>query len=335
MITIDGSQGEGGGQILRSSLALAMVTGKAFRMENIRAGRARPGLMRQHLTCVNAAAAISSAVTTGATVGSREITFAPKIVRGGEYRFAIGTAGGTMLVLQAILPALLRAKEASTVIVEGGTHNSAAPPFEFFERALLPVLRQAGVDVRARLERHGFYPAGGGRVVVEIQPMARPKPIEIISRGERVSISATAMVSELPMDIAVRELNVLRDRLGIAETGLHTRRVEDSAGPGNAVFVEMQFGGVTEVFSAVGEISRSAEAVANGLANEVVSYIAQKSAVGPYMADQLMVPLAVLGGGRFATASLTEHAKTNLQTLAHFGVTARVDGDGVVVVEPI
>ncbi|HVU63165.1 MAG TPA: RNA 3'-terminal phosphate cyclase, partial [Phycisphaerales bacterium] len=185
MIHIDGSQGEGGGQILRSSLALSMATGRAFRMSRIRAGRERPGLMRQHLTCVQAAATICSGEVTGATVGSQEITFAPGPVCAGNYHFSIGTAGGTTLVLQAVLPALLRAGGRSRIRVEGGTHNLAAPPFEFFDRALLPLLNRAGAVVRARLERHGFYPAGGGRVVVEIDPAGGPRPLELLARGKR------------------------------------------------------------------------------------------------------------------------------------------------------
>jgi RNA 3'-terminal phosphate cyclase (ATP) len=335
MITIDGSQGEGGGQILRSSLALSMATGRAFRMQNIRAGRARPGLMRQHLTCVNAAAAISGGVVTGAEVGSREITFTPRLVRGGEYHFPIGTAGGTMLVLQAILPALLRAPEPSVVSVEGGTHNGMAPSYEFFARVLLPLLCRSGVVVRARLDRHGFYPAGGGRVVVEIEPTSQPRAIEIDERGEASALSATAIMSQLPEDIADRELTVLRDRLGIATENLHVRRVERPIGPGNAVFVEVPFGNITELFCEIGAVGRSAEAVANELANEVSRYLAQPSAVGPYLADQLMVPLAVLGGGRYATVPLTEHSRTNMATLGIFGVRASAEALGVVTIEPL
>src|SRR2546428_9297761 len=160
MITIDGSFGEGGGQILRTALSLSLATGTPFRIENIRAGRKKAGLLRQHLTAVLAAAEIGAAEIEGATLGSTMLTFTPKSVRAGEYRFAVGTAGSGTLVFQTILPALLRASAATRVTIEGGTHNSAAPPFDFLDRTFLPLIRKMGATVSLKLERYGFYPAG-------------------------------------------------------------------------------------------------------------------------------------------------------------------------------
>lgn len=323
MIHIDGSQGEGGGQILRSSLALSMVTGTPLRISKIRAGRPKPGLLRQHLTCVQAAAAISSATVTGAALASQDVTFTPGPVKGGTYHFPIGTAGGTMLVLQAILPALLRADTPSTISVEGGTHNVAAPPFEFFERALLPIVNAAMGDadpgVVVRLERHGFYPAGGGRVVVEIAPATKVAPVERLTRGERVAAKALAIVSQLSRSIAEREVAVLRERLGIAEEDTRAECVPKPVGPGNMAVVELKYEHITEVFSACGSLGVSAEAVARNLAEEVRAYIAAGHPVGPHLADQVMVPLAVLAGGRFATGALTPHATTNMAVIRAFG----------------
>ena len=333
ILQIDGSQGEGGGQMLRSSLALSIATGKPFRLSNIRAGRDKPGLMRQHLTCVQAAAAISDAQISGASVGSREITFSPGAVRAGTYHFPIGTAGGTMLVLQAVLPALLRAGGRSTVSVEGGTHNTAAPSFEFFERSLAPLLNRAGANLRVRLERHGFYPAGGGRVVVEVEPARDAKPLNLLERGARLSARAVAMVAQLSRSIAHREVEVLRDRLGLAQDQTQIIEVPNSSGPGNAAVVEFVYEHITEVFSGVGERGRSAEVVARGIADEAREYIASQKPVGPYLADQLMVPLAMLAGGRYATGPLTEHARTNLQIVRAFGGEIGVDEQGVVHVE--
>jgi RNA 3'-terminal phosphate cyclase (ATP) len=334
MIHIDGSQGEGGGQILRSSLALSMATGRAFRMSRIRAGRERPGLMRQHLTCVQAAATICSGEVTGATVGSQEITFAPGPVCAGNYHFPIGTAGGTTLVLQAVLPALLRAGGPSRIRVEGGTHNLAAPPFEFFDRALLPLLNRAGAVVRARLERHGFYPAGGGRVVVEIDPAGDPRPLELLARGKRISACGAAIISRLPRSIAEREAEVLCDRLGLSQEHVRIVDVRDAASPGNAAAVELCYEHVTEVFSVIGEVRKSAERVARDLADEVREYIASERPVGPYLTDQLMVPLALLAGGRYATGPLSEHSRTNMATAAMFGAEVAHD-DGVVQVRAL
>lgn len=330
LLQIDGAQGEGGGQILRSSLALSIATGKAFRLSNIRAGREKPGLMRQHLTCVQAAAAISDAKVSGASVGSREITFRPGPVRAGTYHFPIGTAGGTTLVLQAVLPALLRADGRSTVSVEGGTHNNAAPPFEFFERALIPLLNRAGANLSVGLERHGFYPAGGGRVVVDIEPTRDATPLQLLERGARLSCQALAVVSRLSPSIALREIEVLRDRLGLSEAETRIVEVANAISPGNAAVVELRYEHITEVFSGVGELGRSAEVIARAIADEGREYIASQKPVGPYLADQLMVPLAMLAGGRYATGPLTEHAKTNLAIVRAFGGEAGADELGVV-----
>jgi RNA 3'-terminal phosphate cyclase (ATP) len=165
MITIDGSYGEGGGQILRTSLALSLVTGKPFSINNIRAGRKKPGLMRQHLTAVNAAAEIGSAAIKGNRIGSQEFTFEPEMIKPGNFHFAIGSAGSCTLVFQTILPALIIAGGPSEIILEGGTHNPFAPPFDFLAKAFLPVINRMGPKVDAVLEKPGFYPAGGGRFI--------------------------------------------------------------------------------------------------------------------------------------------------------------------------
>jgi len=334
-IHIDGSQGEGGGQILRSSLALSMVTGKPFRISRIRAGRAKPGLLRQHLTGVNAAAAISGAKVTGASLGSTDLTFEPSgVIKGGVYHFPIGSAGGTMLVVQAILPALLRADGPSSVVIEGGTHNVASPPFEFVERTLIPVLNLAGARVTARLERHGFYPAGGGRVVLAVEPAGEARPLSLLTRGERKSIHATAIVSQISRAVAEREIAVLCERLGIDAANATVASVPEPRGPGNAALVELRYDHITEVFCAFGELGKGAEVVARELADEVRAYIGAQHPVGEHLADQLMVPLAVLAGGRFATGSLSSHARTNMDVLDAFGAIASFK-DSVVSIEPL
>src|SRR6476620_518674 len=167
VITIDGSVGEGGGQIIRNSLALSLVTGQPFRIVNIRAGRKKPGLLRQHLTAVQAANQIGDAAVDGAEMGSGEVVFRPEGIRAGDYRFAIGTAGSTTLVLQTILPALILAGAPSHLTLEGGTHNPLAPPFDFLAQTFLPHLARFGPTVTATLARPGFFPAGGGRLEIE------------------------------------------------------------------------------------------------------------------------------------------------------------------------
>ncbi|MCL4149905.1 UNVERIFIED_CONTAM: hypothetical protein GTU68_063692 [Idotea baltica] len=195
---IDGSQGEGGGQIVRSSLALSLVTGKPVSIENIRAGRKKPGLMRQHLTALNAAIEVSDAVATGTEIGARSLSFQPGKVKPGEYAFSVGTAGSATLVLQTVLPALLTADGPSRIVVEGGTHNQWAPPFDFLQKAFLPLVNRMGPKVKATLERHGFYPAGGGRFVVEIEPSQYLTGFDLLERGEIVSRCATSIAFQPP-----------------------------------------------------------------------------------------------------------------------------------------
>src|SRR5262245_1101885 len=214
MQVIDGSQGEGGGQILRTALALSLVTGTPFRLEKIRAGRDRPGLLRQHLTAVTAAVEIGSATADGVALGSPELVFRPGPVRPGTYRFAVGTAGSAGLVLQTVLPPLLGAAGSSTIVVEGGTHNRHAPPFDFLDRAFLPLLARMGARVRATLDRPGFYPAGGGQLTVEVTPTPALAPLTLLERGAARRRRARAVVANLPAAIAHRELRVVRDQLG-------------------------------------------------------------------------------------------------------------------------
>src|SRR5690242_20478497 len=218
MIIIDGSYGEGGGQILRTSLALSLITGSPLRIEKIRAGRRNPGLLRQHLTSVQAAAKIGQAETAGANLGSTQLTFTPKTITPGEYHFAIGTAGSTTLVLQTVLPALMIANAPTTLVLEGGTHNPFAPPFDFLEKAFLPLLKRMGVRVDAELVNYGFYPAGGGKLVFKIHPVASPKQpsglarLDLNERGEVRERRARVVLCHLPRNIAERELNIVQKK---------------------------------------------------------------------------------------------------------------------------
>jgi RNA 3'-terminal phosphate cyclase (ATP) len=318
LVDIDGSQGEGGGQILRSALALSCATGRPFRITGIRAGRAKPGLMRQHLTCVQAAREISGATVSGADLGSQEVEFRPGPVAGGRFTFTIGTAGSVTLVLQAVLPPLLTAPAPSVVVVEGGTHVPSSPPFDFFERALVPLLNRMGPRVTARLERHGFYPAGGGRVVVEVQPVAALAPLEVHERGEPGERAARVLLSRLAFSIAERELEIVRAQLNWEVGPPNIVNPDPAFGPGNAVILEVASTHITEVFSGVGEIGKSAERVAVEAVTEAREYLAGGVPVGRHLADQLMVPCALAGAGSFTTLTLSEHSRTNEAVIRAF-----------------
>ncbi len=318
MLTLDGSAGEGGGQILRSALALSLLTGTPFRIEKIRAGRAKPGLLRQHLTAVQAAARIGAAQVEGAELGSRALTLRPGAVTPGEYHFAIGSAGSACLVVQTVLPPLLLAKGASVLIVEGGTHNPAAPSWDYLARVFFPLLERMGARIRTTLERHGFYPAGGGRLRVEIDPVPALAPLELLKRGEIAARSARALVAHLPGNIGARELRVVNEKLSGFKHRCEVMQLNDSAGPGNALLIELVCEHVTELFAGYGERGVRSEEVAERVVAEVRAYLASDAPVGPHLADQLILPLALAGGGAFRTLPLTPHTETNLDVVQRF-----------------
>ncbi|MBF0101840.1 MAG: RNA 3'-terminal phosphate cyclase [Desulfobacterales bacterium] len=318
MIIIDGSYGEGGGQILRTSLALSLVTGKPFCIKNIRAGRKKPGLMRQHLTAANAAAEIGQAEIRGNQMGSLELSFVPSKVLAGCYHFSIGTAGSCTLVLQTVLPALLLLNEPSSLVLEGGTHNMYAPPFDFLCHAFLPVLNQMGTDIQAILERPGFYPAGGGKMSVFIQPAKELKRIYLRDRGKLLSKKAYSIVSKLPISIAHRELKVVQEKLGWEQNALEATEIADAIGQGNILTIQLKYQCITEIFTGFGERGVSAEQVANKTVHRVKEYLSVNVPVGKYLADQLMIPMALSGGGEYLTLSPTLHTTTNAEVIKKF-----------------
>ena len=310
MIVIDGAEGEGGGQMLRASLALSLVTGQPFRIDRIRANRPKPGIMRQHLTAIEAACAVGGADCEGAAVGGTSVTFRPGAVVPGDYRFAVGTAGSTGLVLQTILPALMLASAPSRLILEGGTHNIHAPPFDFIARVFLPVMNRMGPRITARLVQPGFYPAGGGRVEVEIEPAAKLTPIDLTGRGALIEVKARAIVAALPIEIARRELAAANAVLGWPEDALHMDKLPDAHGPGNILLLETRFEHATEIVSGFGQLGVSASIIGDKAATRMAGFLAGDAAVGPYLADQLLVPMALGGGGQFTTVKPTQHTRT-------------------------
>ncbi|HBL27575.1 MAG TPA: RNA 3'-terminal phosphate cyclase, partial [Acidobacteria bacterium] len=317
MLHIDGSRGEGGGQVLRTSLALSMITNTPVRIGDIRARRARPGLMRQHLTAVQAAARISRARVEGDAIGSREITFTPSTVTPGDHHFAIGTAGSTTLLLQTVLPALMLAGGPSRLILEGGTHNPMAPPFEFLTRAFLPLLTRMGVTVEATLERAGFYPAGGGRLVVTVTPTQELRGFDLLERGEIRARRGAVLLANLPGHIADREVKKLVELTGWDAACFEIRKL-DSAGPGNAVILELESDHLTEVFTAFGETGTSAEKVAELAVKDLRRHLAAGVPVGEHLADQLLLPLALAGSGSYRTLPLSLHATTQIELIPEF-----------------
>lgn len=318
MIIIDGSEGEGGGQVLRYACALSLLTGESFTIENIRGGREKPGLMRQHVTAIEAACVIGGAECSGLAVGSTDIIFRPGAITPGEYHFAVGTAGSTGLVLQTVMVPLMMADAPSRLVIEGGTHAMAAPPFDFLERTLLPVISHMGPTVAARLVRHGFFPRGGGRIEVEIAP-APLRAIECIDRGVAGPVKATAIVAGIPFDVADRELKAARKVLAEwPDEAFVTRQLPADQGPGNALLLEASFEHVTELMSGFGKLGVPAERLAKTAAKRMAGYINSGAFAGPYLQDQLLLPMALARGGAFTTVKISEHTRTAASLIERF-----------------
>ncbi len=317
MIVIDGATGEGGGQILRTSLSLSMCLGKSIRIENIRASRKKPGLMRQHLACVKAAKEISGAKVIGDEIGSDCIEFTPGSIKAGSYRFVVGTAGSTTLIFQTVLPALLQADGISELYLEGGTHNKWAPSFDFIKHCFLPVLKTIGILFEVELERYGFYPNGGGAWTVTIQPQTRSKPLELINRGDILNVEATATSSRIPKHVTERELKYVQKKCQFPELNLK-QNIVDSYGPGNIVSLKINSEQVTELFESVGEVGVNAERVAGRAVRDMKRYLDANVPVSEYLCDQLILPMVLGRGGRFKALKPSLHTATNIQIIKQF-----------------
>lgn len=323
MIELDGAEGEGGGQILRSSLTLSLLTGKPFHLRNIRARRSKPGLQPQHLMCVQAAAAISGAATRGAAKGSSDLTFEPGPVCPGRYHFPIGTAGATALVLHTVyLPLALRCDVPSTVTIEGGTHVADAPCFHFLETTWCRYLDLMGIRLRVEMKRPGFYPRGGGRILAYIQPCPHPRGLIIDPMTPAQRISGVSLVAGLPMEIARRQAHRARYRL---ENALENVKVEIAEGglddgPGTVLALTMHTSPVPSLFFALGERGKAAERVADDAVEEALKFhLADPPGVDVYSADQIALPLALAKGcSTYPVSAITQHLLTNIAVIRSF-----------------
>lgn len=316
MIELDGEAG--GGQLLRTALSLSLCTGIGFTMERIRARRTRPGLMRQHLTAVSAAAMIGQGRTHGAELGATRLRFEPGAVVPGDYQFSTGSAGSTTLVLQTVLPALWRCAAPSRLRLEGGTHNPLAPSVDFIADSYLPALRHLGIEASVHLERHGFFPAGGGIVHATVEPSAASTRGVLDTRGEFDGMEALAILSDLSSDIGRRELAVLGGQLKLPEEALQLRSVKPPIGPGNALMVKVRHANHVETFTGHGQRGVSAESIAHDVAREVKNYLASDAYAGEHLSDQLLLPMALAGHGEFTTHVISDHLQSNARLIEKF-----------------
>ena len=341
MLTLDGSQGEGGGQILRTALALSAVTGQPFEMVKIRARRPVPGLRPQHLAAVRATTLVTSARVGGVFEGSPDLRFEPGPISAGDYRFEIATAGASTLVLQTVLVPLATASAPSRVAVTGGTHVKAAPSFEFLARNWGGTVARMGLEARFELVRAGFYPPGGGEVRAEVSPWTRPAGLRLEDRGALVALRGVSGAGKLE-GVAQRQADAARERLWEARRLESSWEVVDvpAASRGSYLLAEAIFERSRAAFGLLGEKGLRAEALGDRAARAVLGFLDGEAAVDPHLADQLAVPLAVGGlGGRVATSVVTPHLVTVADVVARFGFGARtwgrVGGPGGLEVDPI
>ncbi len=329
---IDGSTGEGGGQILRTSLALSCITGKSLHIENIRAARRNPGLAKQHLSCVQAACQICNGQCHGAALHSGVLDFQPRLVQGGDFYFDIGSAGSASLVIQTILPALFLANKPSTVTVTGGTHNPLAPPYDFLCETFLPAIATAGFRGNCELIKHGFFPAGGGKITFDIQPWQKNthQTINLCEPGREPQIHARIYTAQLAAHIAQRQQKLLRQSKLEFQNFEHIE-VTDSDGPGNCVMIRVCNGSRTTVFTAFGMRGKPSQKVISEVVSLAKDFLASSAAVDRFLADQLLIYMAMSQAGCCTTNELSSHLLTNMEIIKKFlNVNFRVEEHGQV-----
>jgi RNA 3'-terminal phosphate cyclase (ATP) len=326
MIRIDGAAGEGGGQVLRSALTLSLLTGAPFEIVHIRAGRRKPGLMAQHLQAVAAAAAVGGARIEGAQPGSTTLVFAPTAIRPGHYRFEIGTAGSTSLVLQTVLLPLAFAGAPSTLEITGGTHVAWSPCTHYLDRHWLPYLREMGLAADLTLVRAGFYPRGGGQITARIRPAACQRGLSLVERGRLTRIHCLSAVANLAQSVAERQSRQALARLAGLAVPIETQNtLLPSPDRGTVFLVVAEFERTRCCFYALGERGKPAERVADEAVDALHAFLATEGAIDEFLADQLLLPLALApGASELHTASVTAHLLTNAEVIRRF-LSARIE----------
>jgi RNA 3'-terminal phosphate cyclase (ATP) len=328
MVEIDGSYGEGGGQVLRTALSLSCITGRPLRLFNIRKRRKKPGLMHQHLTCVNAMSEISNAEVKGNDIGSSELIFIPGKVNPGNYRFDIKTAGSTSLVIQSLLPPLILARGSSHITIKGGTHAPFCPPYHYISDVFIPMLGRIGINIMPSIKRYGFFPKGGGEVSLKIIPAERIRGLRLLSRGRLLSIYGYSGVSKLPVSIAGRQKGAVIKRLSPIPAEIQILDVS-SIGEGTFVFLRAEYENSSAGFSSLGKKGKPAEVVGREAADEFLGFNDTSASLDPHLTDQIVLYLGLSGeNSEFTTSRITQHLLTNLWVIGKFlKVRCEVEGE--------
>jgi RNA 3'-terminal phosphate cyclase (ATP) len=326
-IEIDGSFGEGGGQILRTALSLSCITGCGLNLFNIRKSRKKPGLMQQHLTCVNAISEICNAEVLGNEAGSTELTFVPRKIKSGNYYFDIKTAGSSSLVIQTLLPPLLFADKPSHIRIKGGTHVPFSPPYDYISEVFIPMLNRIGIKAESSISKYGFYPKGGGEVSFKIFPAEKITGMHAVSKGNLFSITGHSAVSNLPIHIAERQKDSLIQNLSPLTAKINILEVP-SFGQGTFVFLKGEYEYILTGFSSLGERGKRAEDVGNEAASLFKHSHNTSACLDPHLADQMVIYLCLAKkDSTFTTSRITQHLLTNLWTIEKF-LKIRYDIEG-------
>ncbi len=319
MIEIDGAHGEGGGQIIRTAIAMSAITGKPVRITNIRANRSNPGLQPQHLTGVTAAAELCNAKLKGAELGSTEIEFIPGKIKTGGFRFDIGTAGAITLVLQTLIPICAFAPGAVRLEIKGGTHALHAPAIEYFQNIFCDYAEKFGLIVNCEVEKYGFFPKGGGIVKVNVKPIKHGKPLALIEHGKLLDVKVYSIASEDLGGANVADRQVAGFRANVS-AGLPVKEFTNYAktlSTGSAIYAHALFENCKLACSALGERGKKAEDVGKQCADGLLKEVNSNATVDKHLADQL-IPFLGLFGGEFITSEITEHTKTNIWVVEQF-----------------
>lgn len=334
-LEIDGAYGEGGGQILRTAVALAAIIGRAVHIENIRAHRPNPGLAAQHVTAVRAVAEICGATIEGAEIGSTTLSFAPgKAPAAGNYTFDVaaaragGSAGATSLVAAAVVPPLAFAAGASTVTIRGGTHMAWSPPFDYLRDVWFAALARLGIAGTAELVAWGWFPAGGGEIRLTLKgraPTAPPlTPLTLTEPGPLRRVSGRAVAANLPAHMPQRMADRARTLLADMDVPVDiiAERVR-AACPGAGLFLLAEYDTICCGFNALGEVGKPAEKVAEDAIDSLLDHQASGAALDVHLADQMLLPLAFAGGvSEFTVPRISRHLETNAHVIEQFGAAA-------------
>lgn len=326
-IKIDGSFGEGGGQILRTALSLSCITGLSFELFNIRKGRKKPGLMPQHIACVKAVSEISNSRVSGEEIGSTNLIFIPQKINPGDYVFDIKTAGSISLVAQTLLPPLLFAGSPSHITIKGGTHVPFSPTYHYISEVFIPMLDKIGIKVEPSLRKYGFYPKGGGEACFSIFPAGKIKCLKHTSKGALLTMQGYSGVSRLPVSIAERQKNSLLQKIHPLSADLQILDVP-SPGAGTFVFLKSEYENTLSGFSSLGKRGKPAERVGMETSEAILEFHYSSSFLDPHLSDQIVIYLSLSSeDSTFTTSLITQHLLTNLWVIEKFlNVTYQIEG---------